>query len=88
MCHSNWPLIICENSGEDGRNTDYRQHQQLILAEEAGNRLISPRSEEETAEGSGKNKFCLCSPTNHAGSFRCRLHRSSYKWGRRRSASA
>ncbi|KAG5522054.1 hypothetical protein RHGRI_034306 [Rhododendron griersonianum] len=23
-----------------------------------------------------KNNNCLCSPTNHAGSFRCRLHRT------------
>ncbi|KAL5552798.1 hypothetical protein UlMin_040199 [Ulmus minor] len=23
-----------------------------------------------------KNNNCLCSPTTHAGSFRCRLHRS------------
>ncbi|KAK4437468.1 hypothetical protein Salat_0080700 [Sesamum alatum] len=27
---------------------------------------------------------CLCSPTTHAGSFRCRYHRSSY--GLRRSS--
>ncbi|KAH7859078.1 hypothetical protein Vadar_031303 [Vaccinium darrowii] len=24
-----------------------------------------------------KNSNCLCSPTNHAGSFRCRLHRAT-----------
>jgi hypothetical protein len=26
---------------------------------------------------------CVCSPTAHRGSFRCRWHRSSYQWGRR-----
>ncbi|CAM6045322.1 unnamed protein product [Sphagnum compactum] len=32
---------------------------------------------------------CLCAPTNHAGSFRCRLHRSSEKsWGGRPLASS
>ncbi|CAA6669978.1 unnamed protein product [Spirodela intermedia] len=29
---------------------------------------------------------CICSPTSHPGSFRCRKHRRGYKWvGRRRS---
>lgn len=26
---------------------------------------------------------CLCAPTTHAGSFRCRLHRSQQSWGGR-----
>ncbi|KAH9549482.1 hypothetical protein CY35_10G022400 [Sphagnum magellanicum] len=26
---------------------------------------------------------CLCAPTKHAGSFRCRLHRSQTQWGGR-----
>jgi len=26
---------------------------------------------------------CLCAPTSHAGSFRCRLHRPQQSWGRR-----
>ncbi|XAR65125.1 hypothetical protein NMG60_11009104 [Bertholletia excelsa] len=30
-----------------------------------------PSTESET-----KQRSCLCSPTTHAGSFRCRLHRS------------
>ena len=25
-------------------------------------------------------KYCLCSPTHHPGSFRCRLHRADYAW--------
>ncbi|KAJ6862950.1 hypothetical protein NC652_039733 [Populus alba x Populus x berolinensis] len=28
-------------------------------------------------------KKCLCSPTRHPGSFRCRHHRSDYVWGGR-----
>ncbi|KAI4379317.1 hypothetical protein MLD38_005631 [Melastoma candidum] len=36
--------------------------------------------------GSGTGKWCLCSPTHHPGSFRCRFHQSEYKWaGRARS---
>ncbi|PIA65068.1 hypothetical protein AQUCO_00100507v1 [Aquilegia coerulea] len=29
------------------------------------------------------SKQCLCSPTKHPGSFRCRQHHSEYQWGRR-----
>jgi hypothetical protein len=32
---------------------------------------------------SGKASSCLCAPTTHAGSFRCRLHRTQQSWGRR-----
>ncbi|AQL00027.1 hypothetical protein Zm00014a_024220 [Zea mays] len=28
--------------------------------------------------------YCVCSPTAHRGSFRCRWHRSGFEWGRRR----
>ncbi|RCV27629.1 hypothetical protein SETIT_5G339600v2 [Setaria italica] len=28
--------------------------------------------------------YCVCSPTAHRGSFRCRWHRVGYEWGRRR----
>jgi len=31
----------------------------------------------------GSIKKCLCSPTRHPGSFRCRHHRSDYVWGGR-----
>uniref|UniRef100_A0A803LNB7 Uncharacterized protein n=1 Tax=Chenopodium quinoa TaxID=63459 RepID=A0A803LNB7_CHEQI len=28
----------------------------------------------------GREGQCVCSPTSHPGSFRCRNHRSDYKW--------
>lgn len=28
----------------------------------------------------GKMKQCVCSPTHHPGSFRCRHHHADYKW--------
>uniref|UniRef100_A0A0D3EUR4 Uncharacterized protein n=1 Tax=Oryza barthii TaxID=65489 RepID=A0A0D3EUR4_9ORYZ len=33
--------------------------------------------------------YCVCSPTAHRGSFRCRWHRRGYEWGagRRRSVA-
>ncbi|KAA0046597.1 hypothetical protein E6C27_scaffold114G001380 [Cucumis melo var. makuwa] len=38
---------------------------------------------ESCGDESGKRR-CLCSPTTHPGSFRCRLHRSEYVWVARR----
>ncbi|CAI9785133.1 unnamed protein product [Fraxinus pennsylvanica] len=39
--------------------------------------VISPSSAGKLArQGSISRNNCLCSPTTHAGSFRCRLHRS------------
>ncbi|KDP33658.1 hypothetical protein JCGZ_07229 [Jatropha curcas] len=35
------------------------------------------------AAGGGSIKSCICSPTRHAGSFRCRYHHGDYEWGRR-----
>ena len=33
--------------------------------------------------GAGSMKRCLCSPTKHPGSFRCRHHHAEYVWGGR-----
>ncbi|KAH0762371.1 hypothetical protein KY290_018444 [Solanum tuberosum] len=30
--------------------------------------------------GAGMGKQCICSPTIHPGSFRCRHHHADYKW--------
>lgn len=38
---------------------------------------------EEAARGGGGGgsvKQCLCSPTRHPGSFRCRQHHAEYVW--------
>ncbi|TKY47063.1 hypothetical protein E2542_SST29117 [Spatholobus suberectus] len=39
--------------------------------------LISPPSRAITRKTSNGRLNCLCSPTTHVGSFRCRHHRSS-----------
>lgn len=31
--------------------------------------------------GGGPIKQCVCSPTRHPGSFRCRHHHAEYVWG-------
>ncbi|GAB2292229.1 hypothetical protein Dimus_026478, partial [Dionaea muscipula] len=32
--------------------------------------------------GGGGEHICVCSPTRHPGSFRCRHHRGGYVWRR------
>ena len=36
----------------------------------------SPPPCSKAAAGAPAGKYCLCAPTTHPGSFRCRLHRS------------
>ncbi|KAJ8773470.1 hypothetical protein K2173_004300 [Erythroxylum novogranatense] len=31
-------------------------------------------------DGACEKKMCICSPTNHPGSFKCKHHRREYKW--------
>ncbi|KAL5211554.1 hypothetical protein ABZP36_022401 [Zizania latifolia] len=37
----------------------------------------SSSSPPKTAGAPAKAKYCMCAPTTHPGSFRCRLHRSA-----------
>lgn len=34
----------------------------------------------EDGGSGGVMKQCVCSPTRHPGSFRCRYHHTEYKW--------
>ncbi|KAJ1410824.1 hypothetical protein SESBI_21632 [Sesbania bispinosa] len=38
--------------------------------------LVSPTSQARMRKSSNERWNCLCSPTTHVGSFRCRRHRS------------
>ncbi|KAK8682878.1 hypothetical protein V6N13_038959 [Hibiscus sabdariffa] len=42
----------------------------------------APKVARETG-GSTDSMKCLCSPTKHPGSFRCRYHHVEYVWGGR-----
>ncbi|KAI3818125.1 hypothetical protein L1987_11928 [Smallanthus sonchifolius] len=48
----------------------------LKVEEEQGGPVTSPPSGGLGRQGSITRNNCLCSPTTHAGSFRCRLHRT------------
>ncbi|GMN59156.1 hypothetical protein TIFTF001_028252 [Ficus carica] len=39
--------------------------------------LVSPRAQPAVTKSPSARWNCLCSPTTHAGSFRCRHHRGS-----------
>ncbi|PPS10178.1 hypothetical protein GOBAR_AA10458 [Gossypium barbadense] len=43
----------------------------------------SPRVARGTGGSTGSMKWCMCSPTKHPGSFRCRHHHADYVWGGR-----
>lgn len=84
MCHPGLPLVGASGSGDVVRQR-WRWHT-----------LEPPRANEtrvaavESAQGDGGagsliKKQCICSPTSHAGSFRCRQHHREYVWGRRKS---
>ncbi|KAE8658133.1 hypothetical protein F3Y22_tig00116974pilonHSYRG00013 [Hibiscus syriacus] len=50
----------------------------------------SPKGSNNASEAanSGRGGQCLCSPTTHQGSFRCKFHRStSSSWKMKRSQS-
>uniref|UniRef100_A0A3Q7FTF6 Uncharacterized protein n=1 Tax=Solanum lycopersicum TaxID=4081 RepID=A0A3Q7FTF6_SOLLC len=54
-------------------NLDKREHRGRYLS------LVSIRGAD--GAGAGTRKFqCVCSPTIHPGSFRCRHHHADYKW--------
>ncbi|KAK4374760.1 hypothetical protein RND71_005437 [Anisodus tanguticus] len=45
---------------------------------------VSRVSNENGSAAAGMMKqYCVCSPTNHRGSFRCRHHHADYKWALR-----
>ncbi|KAL4188840.1 hypothetical protein AMTRI_Chr08g204030 [Amborella trichopoda] len=40
---------------------------------------------EDAAKVEEKKTWCICSPTRHPGSFRCRYHHKYYQWGSKRT---
>ncbi|KAG6669361.1 hypothetical protein I3843_01G230700 [Carya illinoinensis] len=82
MCHPDFFLV---EVADDRRNR--RRRRQPVWAEtatvEANQQAQTELAREVNRDGATK-KYCMCSPTRHPGSFRCRYHRSEYIWlGRR-----
>ncbi|OIS96554.1 hypothetical protein A4A49_08814 [Nicotiana attenuata] len=70
MCYSGVPYWV-GNQCKRERRGGYRPVARERVASEVSTGSI----------GAGMKKFqCVCSPTKHPGSFRCRHHHSEYKW--------
>nr|DAD26949.1 TPA_asm: hypothetical protein HUJ06_028417 [Nelumbo nucifera] len=87
MCHPGLPLISPGDLAKARRW--FALHVSLLLEE------VNPQAStvEVPAAGGGGGgggggaggspRRCICSPTRHPGSFRCRQHHGEYEWGGR-----
>ncbi|KAK9697725.1 hypothetical protein RND81_08G056600 [Saponaria officinalis] len=50
------------------------------------NDVVNP-TQTVMAGGAEGRKMCVCSPTRHPGSFRCRYHHAEYEWCRMKISS-
>ncbi|GJN17491.1 hypothetical protein PR202_gb04562 [Eleusine coracana subsp. coracana] len=76
MCHPGLPPLPPGCSV-----TRRRDRQAGVVASPPVAALARPTA---AAQHTQPHYLCVCSPTTHRGSFRCRWHRSGYEWGRRR----
>nr|XP_009786429.1 PREDICTED: uncharacterized protein LOC104234552 [Nicotiana sylvestris] len=69
MCYSGVPYWVGAHDKREGRYRPVAREQ------------VASASTGSIGAGAGMRKFqCVCSPTKHPGSFRCRHHHSDYKW--------
>ncbi|KAJ0007858.1 hypothetical protein Pint_29845 [Pistacia integerrima] len=76
MCHPS-----CDIPSPSG--TDQRR--------QFGSVRVAAREQQQpskVAAGGGVTKKCVCSTSTHPGSFRCKYHRSEYKWVSRATRSS
>ncbi|KAK7364053.1 hypothetical protein VNO80_12395 [Phaseolus coccineus] len=66
MCHPGIPFLNREG---------LMVHRRWVFSAVASQARDGGRSGE-----SGSAKRCVCSPSQHPGSFRCRLHHGEYVW--------
>ncbi|XVF49209.1 hypothetical protein PTKIN_Ptkin03bG0250100 [Pterospermum kingtungense] len=80
MCHAN----INPSAGKRGLVVQRRWLllQASIMAAAAAHHAPGTGLPRENG-GAGSIRRCLCSPTKHPGSFRCRHHHAEYVWGGR-----
>ncbi|GMI88584.1 hypothetical protein HRI_002527700 [Hibiscus trionum] len=55
----------------------------LLQASMIGAAAARHAPRDDSGGGGSMIKRCLCSPTKHPGSFRCRHHIAEYAWGAR-----
>lgn len=61
----------------------YRRDRRLVVPAEST--VVEGVGSQHVAAGGGgvTRQYCVCSPTRHPGSFRCRLHQREYEWAGR-----
>ncbi|OWM89914.1 hypothetical protein CDL15_Pgr012551 [Punica granatum] len=79
MCHPGLPLVGA------ARDPLWPRRRRPALEPPRANETRVAAAEPAGGCGGGGSvtKQCICSPTSHAGSFRCRQHHGEYVWGRR-----
>ncbi|PON94547.1 hypothetical protein TorRG33x02_095820 [Trema orientale] len=82
MCYSGLALVSLRDLAE--RRRWHALQANMAAVAETANYAHAPNFEVGEAAGGGSVKqYCLCSPTQHPGSFRCRQHQAEYAWGGR-----
>ncbi|KAL3721019.1 hypothetical protein ACJRO7_005783 [Eucalyptus globulus] len=78
MCQPSFPVVGVS------RRTRSRQRQvappETVAREAGGNEAANEEARGNGGSGGGTANWCLCSPTAHPRSFRCRYHQSNYTW--------
>ncbi|KAF8393354.1 hypothetical protein HHK36_021597 [Tetracentron sinense] len=80
MCHPGLPSVSFREFAMQGR---WFALQAPLVVEAVA---VAPGAQTVVvgaASGGGSSKQCLCAPTRHPGSFRCRHHHGEYEWGGR-----
>ncbi|KAL5756145.1 hypothetical protein ACOSP7_020563 [Xanthoceras sorbifolium] len=85
MCRPNFdPLVgVITNQGTrfEVRRVTARE---VLISQQASAAMASGSSHGggcvDGGGGATKKSVCICSTTSHPGSFRCRYHRTDYRW--------
>lgn len=80
MCHPNLPDFI---PGDLTRHSRWRVLPATDMGPTVDADVLTREVVQEANDRGGAMKRCVCSPTRHAGSFRCRLHIAEYVWRRK-----
>ncbi|XP_020529341.1 uncharacterized protein LOC110008119 [Amborella trichopoda] len=87
----NW--CICSPAPHPGsfrcrRHRMFYQWGRRGILQQQQERVPAPKQEAEAEKGveGNKKKWCICSPTTHPGSFRCRHHCMNYQLGTMRTS--
>ncbi|KAI4347136.1 hypothetical protein L6164_007979 [Bauhinia variegata] len=76
MCHSGFPF-----ESKNGGWLVFQAARVIVVQRATGHASTAVTGEAAGGTcGEGGPKRCLCSPSQHPGSFRCRQHHANYVW--------